>query len=204
MNEMVKFTISDIAPGARKVSRKLDSTLQTDCTMHCLNLCIGYGVGLKEIKKLKFYDRPIGNQKLKRRVIVTGGGEFPEGSRVIRELRNLNKYFASATAVQRGHMLTKIQQFNGLPELVGLIGIDVRVASVMKLLQRSIINYPAFQWYFQSVRDDEKDKYVFTCISVEGWNLIVEMEAVVRHVAELALAESLVASTLSSTMYVLP
>jgi hypothetical protein len=45
---MARFTILDTDAAARKVLRQFDSTLQTDCTMHLLNLCIGYGIGLKE------------------------------------------------------------------------------------------------------------------------------------------------------------
>ncbi|KAL3667592.1 hypothetical protein V7S43_007146 [Phytophthora oleae] len=48
VEKMARFTISDTASAARKISKQFDSTLQTDCLMHALNLCIGYGIGLKE------------------------------------------------------------------------------------------------------------------------------------------------------------
>ncbi|OWY95302.1 hypothetical protein PHMEG_00034727 [Phytophthora megakarya] len=51
---MVKFTISDTAPAAKKVSKEFDTTLATDCTMHVLNLCILYGLGLRESRHIKF------------------------------------------------------------------------------------------------------------------------------------------------------
>lgn len=47
IKKMIRFTISDTAPGARKISKQFDTTLQTDCAMHVLNLCIGYGIGLR-------------------------------------------------------------------------------------------------------------------------------------------------------------
>ncbi|KAJ8519120.1 hypothetical protein ON010_g18113 [Phytophthora cinnamomi] len=123
----VKCTISDTAPAARNVSRQFDTTLQTDCAMHCLNLCIGYGVGLKENTQSQTYKCPKTKVMMKRQIIVTVGGEFREGSNVIRKLRELNKYFTSSLAVQRQHALTKVQKSCGLPELGGLIDVDVRV-----------------------------------------------------------------------------
>ncbi|KAG2791651.1 hypothetical protein PC129_g22845 [Phytophthora cactorum] len=44
---MVRFTISDTTPSAKNVADYLD-TEQEDCTMHLLNLCIGYGIELKD------------------------------------------------------------------------------------------------------------------------------------------------------------
>ncbi|GMF31492.1 unnamed protein product [Phytophthora fragariaefolia] len=48
MKKKVRFTVSDTAPAPRKISKNFDSTLLTDCTMHALNLCLGYGIGLEE------------------------------------------------------------------------------------------------------------------------------------------------------------
>jgi hypothetical protein len=199
----VKFTISDTAPAARKVSKQFDTTLQTDCVMHCLNLCIGYGVGLIENVQTRLTEDPVTKEKVKERVFVTEGGQFREGACVIRKLRALNKYFASSTAVQRGHRLAEVQRFEGLPELGGMIDVDVRVASVVKLFQRSIVNYTAYESYFRSVKEAKDDREVFTCISMSEWELVVEMEAIVHRLAEIALVESQAANMLSSTMYVL-
>ncbi|KAG3020149.1 hypothetical protein PC120_g9451 [Phytophthora cactorum] len=153
---------STTRPAARKVSFQFGTTLQTDCAMHCLNLCIGYGVGLKENVIYRVVTDPVTKAKMKKRVFVTEG------------------------AVQRGHKLTEVQQLHGLPEISGPIDIDVRVESVVKLFQRSIVNYTAYQWYFRTVPDAKKDMEVFICISTAEWELVVEMEAIVQRVAELA------------------
>ncbi|ETP39595.1 hypothetical protein F442_12937, partial [Phytophthora nicotianae P10297] len=88
-----------------------------------------------------------------------------------------------------------------LPELATLVDADVRVASPVKLFRRSIINYPAFQAFFQNA--SSSDAAVFNCISQSEWELAVQLEAVVCRVAELALVESQSATMRSSTMYVL-
>ncbi|KAG6963290.1 hypothetical protein JG688_00008205 [Phytophthora aleatoria] len=116
--------------------------------MHCLSLCIGYGVGLKENTITRTVMDPLTKVKFKKREVVTTGGAFPEGTAVIRKLRSVNKYFAST-------------QMRGLPQQGGLIDVDVRVASVVKLFQRSIVNYTAYQWYFQTFPDAKKIKKYF-------------------------------------------
>ncbi|POM59318.1 hypothetical protein PHPALM_31970 [Phytophthora palmivora] len=50
-DKMARFIISDTAAAVRKVSKQFDNSLQTDCVMHVLSLCIGYGIGLKENTK---------------------------------------------------------------------------------------------------------------------------------------------------------
>ncbi|ETI43532.1 hypothetical protein L914_11067 [Phytophthora nicotianae] len=83
VDKMARFTVSDTASTARKVSRLFDSTLQTDCTMHALNLCIGYGIGLKENLRNDYVLDPKSQTFVKKRVVVTMGGAFPEGSALI-------------------------------------------------------------------------------------------------------------------------
>ncbi|KAG3065126.1 hypothetical protein PC121_g11450 [Phytophthora cactorum] len=147
--------------------------------MHCLNLCIGYGVGLKENVIYRVVTDPVTKAKMKKRVFVTEG------------------------AVQRGHKLTEVQQLHGLPEISGPIDIDVRVESVVKLFQRSIVNYTAYQWYFRTVPDAKKDMEVFICISTAEWELVVEMEAIVQRVAELACIGGVTSGkyTISNSVY---
>ncbi|KAL3662394.1 hypothetical protein V7S43_012721 [Phytophthora oleae] len=113
--------------------------------MHALNLCIGYGVGLKENMRSMQEIDPKTKCGVKRSVVVTQGGEFQEGAQVIRKLRALNKYFASSKSPQRIDGLKQVQKFHKLPQLAALIDVDVRVAFVVKLLQIYIVNYPAFR-----------------------------------------------------------
>jgi len=200
VNRMARFTISDTAAAARKISREFDSKLQTDCAMRALNLCIGYGIGLKENVRNVYVLDPETEVYVKTRRVVTEGGAFPEGGVVIRKLRALNSYFKSPERVAR---LTEVQQFHKLPDLAALIDVDVRVASTIKLFRRSIINYAAFRAFFQSVGATKDTNDIFNCISRAEWELVTQMEALLERVADLALVESQASTILPSTLYVL-
>ncbi|KAL3667593.1 hypothetical protein V7S43_007147 [Phytophthora oleae] len=84
-----------------------------------------------------------------------------------------------------------------------MVDIDVRVASTVKLFRRSIVNYPAFNAFFQRADLTKSEKAVFTSITMAEWELVVQLEAVVQRIADLALVESQSATMLSSTMYIL-
>ncbi|KAL3662524.1 hypothetical protein V7S43_012379 [Phytophthora oleae] len=115
--------------------------------MHALNLCIGYGIGLKENVRNMYIPDPNdkeGKVCIKKKVVVTEGGAFPEGGAVIRKLRALNNVFASSRSPERIAKLKEVQTFYKFPQLAAMIDIDVRVASTVKLFRRSIINHPAF------------------------------------------------------------
>ncbi|KAJ8528661.1 hypothetical protein ON010_g14669 [Phytophthora cinnamomi] len=58
VSKVVRYTISDTAAAARKVSRQFDTTLWTDCMMHAPNLWIGYGIGLKENLRNEYQQYP--------------------------------------------------------------------------------------------------------------------------------------------------
>ncbi|GMG15510.1 unnamed protein product [Phytophthora fragariaefolia] len=51
INTMVQFTISDTTSSARKVSKLFEDSVQTDCTMHILNLCLQYAMGFVKTRK---------------------------------------------------------------------------------------------------------------------------------------------------------
>uniref|UniRef100_H3GSQ5 Uncharacterized protein n=1 Tax=Phytophthora ramorum TaxID=164328 RepID=H3GSQ5_PHYRM len=129
---MARFTISDMAAAARKVSRQFDSTLLTDCAMNALNLCIGYGIGQKENVRNEYMKDTRTKLFVKKRVVMTQGGAFPEGGAVIQKLRNLNNFFASSKSPERIASLRDVQNIHKLPQLAALIDIDVRVSSTIK------------------------------------------------------------------------
>ncbi|OWY95928.1 hypothetical protein PHMEG_00033933 [Phytophthora megakarya] len=164
----VKFDISHTAAAARKVSKIFDTTLRSDCMMHCLSLCISYGVGLKENTKTKKAVDLITNKRTKKSVKA---GEYRESTRVIRKLRKLNKYFVDPRATHLG----------------GVFNVDVRGTSVVVLIQRSITNYTSYMWNFQRDKDSNKDKVFFTRITVAQRRLVIKIEATVNRVAELDL-----------------
>ncbi|KAG1686410.1 hypothetical protein DVH05_006612 [Phytophthora capsici] len=76
---------------------------------------------------------------------------------------------------------------------------DVRVAYTCKLIRRSVVNYSAFEVYFQSTKDV---KSVWTSLTAKDWTLAVEMEAVTNFIAELALVEVQSENLVSSYMVV--
>ncbi|KAL3674049.1 hypothetical protein V7S43_000001 [Phytophthora oleae] len=173
--------MADTASAARKVSKQFDTTLQTDCAMHTLNLCIGYGIGLKENVRNMYVPDPKANEineYIKKKVAMTKGGSFPEGGVIIRKLRLLNNFFASSRSPERIAKRKEVQKFYKLPQLSAIVDID----------RAELTN---------------AEKAVFTNISNAEWELVVQLEAVVQQITDLALVESQSTTMLSSTMYVL-
>lgn len=64
---------------------------------------------------------------------------------------------------------------------------EVRVASTCKLIRRSIVNYAAFDCYFQSTKDPTD---VWSAFTETAWMLAAEMEAITNFIANLALVEA--------------
>jgi hypothetical protein len=117
--------------------------------MHVLNLCIGYGIGLKENMKTKRTVDPITGTTTTVKEAVSEGGPLPEGADVIRKLRSLNNYFCTP---KRREKLARIQDAHALPLLSPLLDVDVRVASACRLMRRSILNYTAMMLFFMDER----------------------------------------------------
>ncbi|KUF95930.1 Cysteine synthase [Phytophthora nicotianae] len=92
-----------------------------------------------------------------------------------------------------------IQKALSYPELQPLTDSDVRVAYTCKLIRRSIVNYAAFEAYFQSNKDSAS---VWSAITPLDWILAAEMEAATLYIANLALVESQSESLVSSYMVV--
>ncbi|KAL3659236.1 hypothetical protein V7S43_015814 [Phytophthora oleae] len=106
-------------------------------------------------------------------------GAFPEGGAVIRKVRALNNIFASSRSPERIAKLKEAQTFYNFFQLGAMVDIDVRIASTVKLFRRSIVNYPAFNAYFQRADLTKSEKAVFTSITMAEWELVVQLEAVV-------------------------
>ncbi|ETO76582.1 hypothetical protein F444_08061 [Phytophthora nicotianae P1976] len=149
---------------------------QESCSMHIPNLCIGYGIGLKDnIQTVTVWnDSTTSWDKVVK--IVTPGGALEEGGNVIRKLRNLNNYFRS---VKQRAALKKIQEALSYPELEPMTDQDVRVAYTCKLIRS-----------------------VWTALTAQDWMLAVEMEAVTHFIANLALVETQSENLVSSYMVV--
>ena len=106
-----------------------------------------YRIGLRDNFKT---EKTVGNDGIERRVrsAVTQGGLFPDGSRLIKALRDICKYFASP---QKLNSFKKLQDANHLPSGIPLLDGKTRVASCHKLLQSSILHHWSLKYYYQSL-----------------------------------------------------
>ncbi|KAE9354579.1 hypothetical protein PF008_g4457 [Phytophthora fragariae] len=192
---MTRFTMSDTTPSTKNVADHLD-TEQEDCSMHLLNLCIGYGIGLKDNIQTVTVWNDSTNSWDKVVTTVTSGGSFDEGGDVIQKLHNLNNYFKSP---KQRNALRKIQEALSYPELDPMTDKTVRVAYTCKVIRRSVVSYSAYKAYFQSTKISSS---VWASLTAKDWMLAVEMEAVTNFVANLALVETQFENLVSSYMVV--
>ncbi|KAE9278236.1 hypothetical protein PF008_g28662 [Phytophthora fragariae] len=196
---MSQFTVSDTASSARKVSTLFEDSIATDCTMHVLNLCLQYAMGMRENKEtVEVYD-PVTNTRTRQKRFCTVGGAFEEGRDLVKRVRALNNYFSTQ---QRCKRLEDVQEFYCLPNVGPTLDCDTRVAFTVKLFQRTILNYSAFRCYFQK-REKGDDATVFECLTLADWQLMIEMEAIVGTTADLARIEVQRNNLLASELIVL-
>ncbi|KAI9980947.1 hypothetical protein PInf_010297 [Phytophthora infestans] len=199
ISAMTQFTVSDTTASARKTSKLFEESIVTDCTMHVLNLCMQYAIGMRENKEtVEVYD-PATNACKREKRYCTVGGAFEEGRDLIKRVRALNNYFSTQQRCQR---LEKMQEFYGLPKIGPTLDCDTRVAFTVKLLERSIVNYSAFQYYFQC-REKGDDPSVFECLEHTDWRLMAEMESIVGSIANLARIEVQRSDLVASELIVL-
>ncbi|KAL3672799.1 hypothetical protein V7S43_002089 [Phytophthora oleae] len=199
IDAMSQFTVSDTAAVARKISRLFEDSVQTDCSMHTLNLCLLYAMGMREhIETFMKKDETTGEMRKVRRV-CTSGWAFPEGAARIKKVRAINNYFNSP---QRAGRFAKVPQQYGLPQLACIVDCDTRVGSTVTLFTRSIVNITALRCYFEQCQGDD-DPAVFNKLSCENWHLLAEMKAIVRAMANLVRAEVQRDDLLSSELTVL-
>ncbi|KAG1697093.1 hypothetical protein DVH05_017479 [Phytophthora capsici] len=161
-----------------------------------LNLCIGYGIGLKDNIQTNSVWNAACHSWDKVVTIVTPGGSLEKGGEVIQKLRNLNNHFRSP---KQRNALKKIQEALSYPELDPMTDKDVRVAYTCKLIRRSVVNHAAFEAYFQSTKESTS---VWSALSEDDWVLATEMEAVTHFIANLALVEVQSENLVSSYMVV--
>ncbi|KAF1780510.1 hypothetical protein GQ600_27217 [Phytophthora cactorum] len=128
---MAQFLMSDTTPSARKISKLFYNAVQLDCTMHVLNVCQVYCLGMR--KNVYIID-PETNIPVKQLRVCTPGAPFQK----------------------RIGRLTKVQQLYELPNRSPFVDCDTRVAFTVTLYQRTIENYAASKAYFQhcEVYDD--------------------------------------------------
>lgn len=78
-----RYTILNTTSSARNVSTYFDGSLQSDCSMHLLNMCILYGLGMKENTRTREVFSAQHGHVVKGKLIVTPGSALPEGRQAI-------------------------------------------------------------------------------------------------------------------------
>ncbi|KAE9331295.1 hypothetical protein PR003_g15077 [Phytophthora rubi] len=86
IDPMIQFTILDTTASARKVSKLFEDSQPTDCTMHTLNLCLQYAMGMRENKETVEVFDPKTNSRKREQRYVTVGGVFEEGRDLVKRL----------------------------------------------------------------------------------------------------------------------
>ncbi|KAG2944697.1 hypothetical protein PC115_g140 [Phytophthora cactorum] len=176
ISAMIQFTVSDTTSSAKTTSKLFEDSIPTDCTMHVLNLCLQYAMGLRENKgTVEVYD-PVTNTRKREQRYCTVGGVFQEGRDLIRRVRAMNNYFSTQ---QRCKRLEEIQMFFCLPIMDATLDCDTRK------------------------QEKGEGASVFECLSLAGWRLVTEMEAIVCSIADLARVEVQRKELVSSKLIVL-
>ena len=195
-----RFVTSDTTAAARAVSNYIDGSEQVDCEMHILNLILLYGIGLRDNVKLQKLVLGDDGIEKKVQVVITGGGPFPDGSRIIQVLRSICKYFGSA---QRMTRLQDIQEINHGPRGAPMLDGKTRVASCHRLLQSSILHFWTLEKYYESVSNSSDDFIaIWEALNSNDWLLIQEMEAIMKDIARYALGGSQSDSSLASEILI--
>ncbi|OWY96050.1 hypothetical protein PHMEG_00033783 [Phytophthora megakarya] len=172
IESLTRFTVSDTTGSARNVSDHFENTDQVDCLMHQLSLCLLYALGLKE------------NTRKDGTLIITPGGKFDEGLRIINLLRNLATFFGPPA---RETKLKQIKNLYNLPCVNISIDAKTRVGYAVTLMRRTIYNFYAFSKYFETA--PVKEQAMWCEITSDDWNLIIEMEAITNELAAFSLGE---------------
>ena len=115
---------------------KFEDMQQIDCEMHVVNLAIAYSVGLKENVR---YVTTLTNdgKKVRKLEVVTPGGEFKDGARIIKTLRSIVNFLNSP---QKKQYLENICKAYAIKRLRMVNYADTRVSFVTKLYQTCIFN----------------------------------------------------------------
>ena len=143
--------------------------------MHVVNLSMGYGLGVKENKKTVKVTDEQGDVK-KVQSIVTPGGAFPEGARLVKISRTCVNYFAKSP--RRKDKLENQRIAMDLPKIALQNFPETRVAYVVPTYQSLLVNRYLLTL---SVSDATDDFHQFwSKLSTQDFSAIQEMEAVTQ------------------------
>ena len=168
LSEMTKFVMSDTTASARNVANFFSDVVQDDCAMHLLNLCLLYGLGLKE--------------NTRSGQIVTPGGAFGEGKQLINLLRSMAKHFNHSAS--RLHKLKEVQISNNLPCGKPRVDPSTRVSYANRLIRDCILHHDSLNMY-RILYERHEAMYQFP--TEYEWVILCEIEAVTRAVSKMSL-----------------
>lgn len=134
---------------------------------------IAYGMGVKENKKK--ITEVVGDEVKQTTRIVTPGGAFQEGARIVRECRLQGVYFDKSP--QRKGRLDNVKKIVDGPDIEMQNFPETRVGYVVKTFQTTMANYENLKLLSDS---DNEFRPVFNKISKTDWQAIQEVEAVMK------------------------
>ena len=173
---------SDSTGSAANVAGNLDAQ-QNDCEMHVVSLALGYATGVKENQRMT--TEVVGGKETKVITIVTPGGEFKDGGRMVKASRNIVNFFGQSS--KRNEGITKLGIQLELPQVALRNFPDTRVSYVVMVFQGMMANYELLKIY--SDKDDDFKK-VWSKLSPVDVEAIREMEAVCRNISQYAVGDS--------------
>jgi hypothetical protein len=172
LDKLTSSIISDTTPSATNVGKNHFEGAQEDCDMHVESLILKYGFGLLENTKKEESIQADGTL-LKKTLIVTPGGPFLTGTRLIANLRKYHGYFNHA---QRSEQLRSLQEMHLLPVIKPIKDNDTRIGGTIELFKCSILLRGAFDLFFMNYPDAAFiNKHG---LSLTDWNTICQMEGV--------------------------
>lgn len=187
---------SDTCKSAANVSGNLDAEQQCDCEMHVVSLCLGYGFGVKENTRSRQEAGENGQTK-KVTTVVTPGGPFPEGARLVKASRQSVNFFDKSP--QRKEKLDDVRKAMDLP-IIALVNFpETRVGYIVTTLQSMMANHCLLSLAVHNGNNEEFEK-VWSKLSKEDMASIQEMEAVTKLLFAYAVMDSQQSNAFNSSL----
>ena len=167
-------------------------TNQDDCEMHVVNLAISYTFGINENTRT-ITTVGLDGTKTKHQTVVTPGGRFDQGMKIVRSARGFVNFFKSSP--QRKQKLDDAIKFLDLPTIALINFPDTRVAFASKLFQTVLANYYAFT----KVEHNDFPK-IKSRMSEGDWETMQEMEAICSALCGYAVNEAQTSAGMISSL----
>ena len=186
----VSNVASDTTPSATNVADYL-GTDQDNCNMHILSLILGYSLGVKENTKTVKVTGDNGTVH-KETSIVTKGGPFREGKRIVKVAKKVVNYFGGSPQREKG--LIDIRKQFTYPSITLQNPADTRVGYVIVMVRTILANVYLLNKMVGTSDDFDK---VWGALYSQDPNSIhqdlramQEMEAVCKTLADYALTNA--------------